>query len=105
MCAAVIAIILNRVRSTDYKETVDGRFCHALMFFIAFCAVDAMWGLIGSPVWFVSRMAYVISTYGFHLMAAWASFICSGYVLYQLNLQEQRKRIFGRSASCSSARR
>ena len=94
VCAVVIAIILNRVRSTEYKETVDIWFCRALMFFIAFCAVDAAWGIIGSTIWFVSRTAYIISTYGFHLMAAWASFICSGYVLYQLNLQERSRRVF-----------
>ncbi len=94
VCAVVIAIILNRVRSTEYKETVDGMFCKALMFFIAFCAVDAVWGLVGSPTGFVNRTAYLLSTYGFHLMAAWASFVCSAYVLHHLNLPAGRKRVF-----------
>lgn len=92
VCAVVIAIILNRVKSTEYKETVDTTFCKVLGFFIGFCAVDAAWGIIGSPVYFVSRIAYVISTYGFHLMAAWVSFVCSGYVLHHLNLAHRVKK-------------
>ncbi len=94
VCAVVIAIILNRVKSTEYKETIDGMFCKALLFFIAFCAVDALWGIIGSPHFFRSRVAYVISSYGFHLMAAWASFVCSTYVLHHLQLKSNSSRAF-----------
>ena len=94
VCAVVIGIILNRVKTTEYKDTIDRRFCGALWFFIAFCCVDAAWGIIGSPFWFVNRTAYVISTYGFHFMAALASFICSAYVLHQLNLPVVAKRLF-----------
>lgn len=94
VCAVIIAIILNRVKSTEYRDTVDGMFCKALMFFIAFCGVDAAWGIIGSPVWFTNRTAYLISTYGFHLMAAWASFVCSAYVLHHLKISHSAKRVF-----------
>ena len=94
VCAVVIAIILNRVKSTEYKDTIDRMFCGVLMFFIAFCTVDALWGIIGSPYYFRNRTAYLISTYGFHLMAAWASFVCSAYVLHHLHLQKKTVRIF-----------
>ena len=94
VCAVVIAIILNRVKSTVYKETIDGQFCLSLLFFIAFCTVDALWGLIGSPVYGTSRTAYLISTYGFHIMAAWASFVCSAYVLHHLQLKKKTVRLF-----------
>ncbi len=94
VCAVVIAIILNRVKSTVYKETIDKQFCRSLMFFIAFCTVDALWGIIGSPVYGTMRTAYIISTYGFHLMAAWASFVCSAYVLHHLQLKKKTVRLF-----------
>ena len=86
VCAGIIAIVLNRVKTTEYKETVDRNFCHALRFFIAFCLVDTAWGLIGSPYLGQSRMAFVVSSYGFHIMAAFASFVCSFYVLSTLKL-------------------
>ncbi|MCQ2451459.1 MAG: ATP-binding protein [Clostridia bacterium] len=88
VCAGIIAIVLNRVKTTEYKETVDRNFCRALRFFIAFCLVDAAWGIIGSPYLGQNRTAYVISTYGFHFMAAWASFVCSFYVLSTLKLHK-----------------
>ena len=88
VCAGIIAIILNRVKTTEFKETVDRNFCHALRFFIAFCLVDAAWGIIGSPYLGQNRTAYVLSTYGFHFMAAWASFVCSFYVLSTLKLHK-----------------
>ena len=88
VCAGIIAIVLNRVKTTEFKETVDRNFCHALRFFIAFCLVDAAWGIIGSPYLGQNRTAYVISTYGFHFMAAWASFVCSFYVLSTLKLHK-----------------
>ena len=94
VCAVVIAIILNRVRTTEYKDTIDKMFCHALRFFIAFCAVDAAWGIIGSPLLFTNRTAYLISTYGFHFMAAWASFVCSAYVLSHLQMKDRTRRFF-----------
>ena len=92
-CAVVIAIVRNRVKSTEYKETVDAMFCKALLFFIAFCAVDAVWGIIGTQA-AGHRIAYVLSTYGFHIMAAWASFVCSAYVLDHLNLRGGSRRFF-----------
>ena len=94
VCAAVIAIVLNRVLSTEYKETIDVMFCRALEFFIAFCVVDAVWGIIGTKAHASNRIAYVISTYGFHLMAAWASFVCSAYVLHHMNLPDKSRRFF-----------
>ena len=94
VCAVIIAIILNRVTTTEYKDTVDRMFCHALRFFIAFCAVDAAWGIIGSPHLFTNRTAYLVSTYGFHFMAAWASFVCSSYVLSHLQMKETTRRFF-----------
>lgn len=89
VCAGIIAIILNRVKSTEFKETVDRNFCHALRFFIAFCLVDTLWGMIGSPYLGQNKTAFVISTYGFHFMAACASFVCSFYVLSTLKLQKR----------------
>ncbi len=79
ICAAVIAIIRNRVRTTKFKETVDKPFCHVLTFFICFCLVDAFWGFIGSPNTPVHRMLFIISTYGFHTMAATSALMCSYY--------------------------
>ena len=94
VCAGIIAIVLNRVKATEFKETVDGNFCHALRFFIAFCLVDAAWGIIGSPYLGQNRIAYVISTYGFHFMAAQASFVCSSYVLSTLKLHKGWRDFF-----------
>ncbi len=88
ICAGIIAIVLNRVKATEFKETVDRNFCHALRFFIIFCLVDSAWGIIGTPYLGQNRTAYVISTYGFHFMAAFASFVCSLYVLSTLKLHK-----------------
>ena len=97
VCAVVCAIILNRVKSTDYKESIDKVFCTALSFFIAFCAVDVFWGVIGTLAagkgGFL-RVIYLLSTYGFHVMAAWASFICSNYVASHLQMPDRAKRVF-----------
>lgn len=94
VCAGVIAMILNRVRSTEYKKTVDAKFCGALAFFVAFCIVDTAWGIIGSPTHYVNQTAYLLSTYGFHIMAAWASFVCSAYVLHNMNVPEKKRKFF-----------
>ncbi len=79
ICAAVIAIIRNRVRTTKFKETIDKPFCQVLTFFICFCLVDAFWGFIGSPNTPVYRMLFIITTYGFHSMAATSALMCSYY--------------------------
>ncbi len=94
VCAIVIAIVLNRVKSTEYKETIDKKFCRALAFFIVFCAVDVAWGLIGSSIHFATPIPYLISTYGFHFMAAGASIVCSSYVMHNLNLPQKTKNVF-----------
>lgn len=97
VAALLIAITLNRVRSSQYRETIDFRFCHILYFFIAFCLVDAAWGIVGSPVILedraAARIAYVISTYGFHIMAAWSAFMLSYYGVYYMKIQGRAKSI------------
>ena len=97
VCSLVIGITLNRVRTTTYRETIDYRFCHVLGFFILFCLVDAVWGIVGSP--FViedraaARTAYVLATYGFHLMAAWSAFMLSYYGVYYLKIQGRARTV------------
>lgn len=91
VCAMVIGIILNRVKSTAHKDTIDFRFCMILRFFIVFCAVDCLWGFIGSPLVMTWRPAYVVATYSFHVMAAVSAFMCGYYGSYYLKLTGKLK--------------
>ncbi len=79
ICAIVIGIIRNRVRTTKFKETIDTSFCKVMIFFICFCLVDSFWGIVGSPNTPTHRVLYIISTYGFHTMSACSALMCSYY--------------------------
>lgn len=79
ICAVVIGIIRNRVRTTKFQETVDKTLCKTLVFFICFCLVDSFWGIVGSPNTPNHRVLYIVSTYGFHTMSACSALMCSYY--------------------------
>ena len=79
ICAFIVGIILNRNISTAHKQSVDRKLSGVFFFFIIFCCIDALWGLIGFAVAPKSAITYEISTYLFHIFAAASSVAISLY--------------------------
>ena len=91
ICASIIAIILNRTVATAHKQSVDRKLCNVFIFFIVFCCIDALWGLIGFAFANKTPLTYEISTYLFHLFAASSSIAISIYAVHYLNLSKKGK--------------
>ena len=89
----VILIVLNRSRTTVYRETVDRRYSQLLIFFLGFTLVDGIWGLFFSDVVMINRTGLLLFTYGFHGMAAWSAFMWSGYLVHYMNVTGTEKRL------------
>ena len=81
VCVLMDLIVLNRTRSTAYKDTIDRHFCKMLYFFIGFSLVDGIWGLFMSRTLGQNALGFEIFTYGFHGMAALSAFMWSGYMV------------------------
>lgn len=88
--ALVIAVILNRLLSTEYKELIDRKLVNLCRFLLAFCIADMIWGVLSSRLFIISQFWYTISTYSFHLGAALSAYFWAGYVISYIN---ERKTI------------
>lgn len=84
-----IAIILNRILSTEHKELIDRRLVRLLEFLLAFCIVDMIWGILTSRLLIIDQLIYTIFTYAFHLGAALSAFLWAGYVIHYLKVDEK----------------
>lgn len=93
VCMLQIILILNRTRTTEYKETIDTHLCDMLYFFAAFCFVDALWGLCYSQSFFISSSGFMIVSYGYQSMAALSAFVGIGYGVYYLSPPEKEKKV------------
>ena len=93
VCAMMDAIVLNRTRSTAYKETIDEDFCNMLYFFIGFSLVDGIWGLFMSRTLGQNALGFEIFSYGFHGMAALSAFMWSGYMVKYTRASEHERRM------------
>ena len=82
ICTFIVAIILNRTLSTAHKQSIDRKLTYVFIFFIAFCCIDAIWGLIGFTVTEKTATVYEISTYLFHIFAAASSVAISMYAAH-----------------------
>ena len=91
ICAFIVAIILNRTVSTAHKQSIDRKLTSVFIFFIAFCCIDSIWGLIGFAVAPKSPVIYEISTYLFHIFAAASSVAISMYGVHYLKLNKGLK--------------
>ncbi|MCQ2801436.1 MAG: ATP-binding protein [Bacilli bacterium] len=91
ICAFIVAIILNRTVSTAYKQSVDKKLTQVFIFFIIFCGIDALWGLIGFAVAPHSPITYEISTYLFHIFAAASSVAISIYAVHFFKFEKKQK--------------
>ena len=89
VCVLMDLIVLNRTRSTAYKETIDRRFCAMLYFFIGFSLVDGIWGLFMSRTLGQNALGFEIFSYGFHAMAALSAFMWSGYMVKYTHAEER----------------
>lgn len=87
----VCGIILNRARTTEYPELIDRHLCRLLIFFMLFCTVDAVWGVLTSEVTHNGWLSYAIMTYAFHFAAALSAFIWAGYVIYYIDPEYMTK--------------
>lgn len=87
----VCGIILNRARTTEYPELIDRHLCRLLIFFMLFCTVDAVWGVLTSEVTHNGWLPYAIMTYAFHFAAALSAFIWAGYVIYYIDPEYMTK--------------
>lgn len=89
VCALQIIMTLNRTRRTEYRESIDEAFCGMLKIFVLFCTVDAVWGLFEAVPFGGSRTGFLISAYGFHIMAAGSAL--AGVKYGMLNLKSAGK--------------
>lgn len=94
VCCLITIIVLNRVKATKYKETVDKGLCNILIFFIAFTLVDALWGFVGAYLASKAYISYTIATYLFHIFAAFSGFFVSLYAVNYLKIKPSIKKIF-----------
>ena len=99
VCFMMIALIYNRVLATTYKETVDRHFCILLLFFLAFCFVDAVWGMFLSAKFIKQMLGFrlyrfgnAFFTYGFHTMAALSAFMWSGYMISYIGADRRTQK-------------
>lgn len=90
-CAFIIAIILNRTLTTAFKQSVDKHLVRVFIFFIIFCLIDAIWGLIGFTVYDEAPLVYEISTYLFHIFAALSSIVISIYAVHYFKIKAPYK--------------
>lgn len=84
-----IAVILNRVLSTEHKELIDKELVNLLAFFCIFCVVDMIWGVLTSREVIINRSIYTVFTYAFHLGAALSAFLWAGYVISYIKVNEK----------------
>ncbi len=93
-CVMFLTVIWQRAVRSKYKEASHKSFARLLAFASAFCAVDIIWGIFASHtlVW-GGDLALTVATYGFHSMAAFASYVWSGYVIDYLDRDYKRSRI------------
>ena len=91
--AFIIGTILNRTRATVYKNTIDKKLCSVFIFFIIFCFFDACWGIIGSQLAPSFPLLYIISSYAFHMLAAFSSVFCSWYAVYYFGFKPKTQKI------------
>lgn len=84
-----IGVVLNRLLATVHKEIVDYKLVNLLSFFIAFCTIDMIWGLLSSRLFINNVLVYSVFTYGFHSFAAISAFLWAGYVIHYLKVSEK----------------
>lgn len=87
--ALTIAAVLNRLKATKYKDNIDVKLKQLLTFLMVFCVADMIWGLLTSRLLLVNRLVYTVSTYSFHLGAAFSAFLWVGYVIHYLQLERK----------------
>ena len=90
-CAMVIGMTINRTQASEYEEVIDRPFCRLLYFFMAFCTVDAIWGLLTSATTKNSQFWYTIFTYGFHFMSALSAVAWSEYLLIYIGIEKKQR--------------
>ena len=93
VASLAISVILNRLTATEYKQCVDRKLAGLFKFLLAFCIADMIWGLLTSRLIIVNRTLYTISTYSFHLFAAFSAFLWAGYVIHYLNENYVTKKL------------
>lgn len=87
--ALTIWVVRNRLLATEYKEQIDRKLVRLMGFLIAFCVFDMIWGLLSSRLLIINQVVYTISTYSFHLGAAFSSFLWAGYVIHYLEIKNK----------------
>lgn len=75
----VEGVVLNRILTTGYKDTIDRPLTKLLVFFMLFSFVDMTWGFLMSTEMIVYLPGYIGFTYAFHLCAALSAFFWAGY--------------------------
>ena len=94
VCFIVVAILLNRITSTKYKDIVDRKLVTLCSFFLAFCGVDVMWGLFESRLLLIYDAGLNFTTYLFFVMSFFASFIWTGYMTHYMGVKPKLNRAF-----------
>ena len=91
--ALTIAVLQNRLLATDHKNMIDRELVFLFGFFVVFCSADMIWGVLTSRLLIISQVLYTVSSYSFHLGAAFSAFFWSGYLLAYLHEDGKRRKI------------
>lgn len=97
LCAVVLAILLDRTLRVSDNSKTKRAFIKLLVFSILFCIVDAIWGIFASHTLIWGFGGLIASTYGFHTMAAVASFMWLYFTSTMFNREKIVKYIMGAS--------
>ncbi len=79
-CIILIMLLYGTKRVSDISHTKK-EFITLLRFAIAFCAVDAIWGIFASHTLVLGVIGYELSTYSFHAFAAFGAFFCTRFAV------------------------
>ncbi|MCQ2518157.1 MAG: ATP-binding protein [Lachnospiraceae bacterium] len=87
----VVLLIHNRANATEREELIDKPLNVLLVFLAAFCSADMIWGILSSSMFETNRLMYIISSYSFHLGAAFSAFVWAGYVINYVGVSGRNK--------------
>ena len=94
VCLIIVSIILNRITSTRYQEVIDRYQLRLCRFFLAFCAVDTIWGLFESRLVLVYDPGLSFMTYVFFVMSFLSAYIWTGYMTHFMGVESVMAKVF-----------
>lgn len=90
ICAIIITIILYRNKQSD---KLDKSINNLLTFFVLFCVIDAVWGLVNSRTFITNFWVSTIFVYLFYIFSALTTFVWFCYIFSYLGLSKKKTKV------------